>query len=527
MNNQEYYENINGTSDNSTPESGRADCAVEPVSVCDSGPYTVYGAPLFSPIPAVPAAPVFSPIPAIPAAPVKKRRGRGMKTVFAVICAIVLMLSSGFAGAKIYEARLNSLTFSSETVKTYSPGTDVISNDLSTGSISRDVDKSDSSGSSNGSSVGDNFVDSESDDDSSGNGNNSLGSPNSNGSTLSPTELFAGANPAVVAISTETIGHNVFGRPVTYPAAGSGFIISDDGYIVTNNHVIEGANSISILLHDGTSQPATLVGRDPNSDLAVLKIDMQGLSYLTWGASDTLKVGEQVAAIGNPLGEFANSMTVGYISALNREINIDGTPRNMLQTDTAVNEGNSGGPLLNMKGQVIGIVSAKSTGMNVEGLGFAIPSNEAKVVIEHLIRDGYVKGRAVMGVTISTSEIDGKPGVIVMTVNSGSAAEKAGVKVDDIILSANKIAVSTVEELKEIVNAMSPGDKLTLNIKRGNQDISLTVTLDEYRPSEAERSLPSYNQNPNNPYEDENIPFDPWDFFPGMDEMFPQDGGFN
>ncbi|MDR0491944.1 MAG: trypsin-like peptidase domain-containing protein, partial [Oscillospiraceae bacterium] len=341
------------------------------------------------------------------------------------------------------------------------------------------------------------------------------------------TELFAGANPAVVAISTETTGRNAFGRTVTLPAAGSGFIISEDGYIVTNNHVIEDANSISVLMYNGTKYTAVLVGRDPASDLAVLKIDAKDLSYLTWGNSDALKVGEQVVAIGNPLGEFANSLTVGYISALDREINIDGNPRIMLQTDTAVNNGNSGGPLIDLKGRVIGIVSAKSSGMNVEGLGFAIPSNGAKGIVDLLIKDGYIKGRAVMGVQVGTTMDDNeKTSVYVDSVNSGSAAEKAGVEVGDIILSANGKEVSTVEGLKKIIGALSPGDKLSLKIRRGDEEKLLTVLLDEYKPADPATSAPSDDQLPHREYlpnDGSDMPFDPWSYYPpDMGEMFPK-----
>lgn len=424
----------------------------------------------------------------------KKKRRPIIRNVATVVCCLALMLGSGIAGAKITEGRFNAeprisktVQIGTETAQAQQPFTDTFD------------------------------ADARSDDSVS-----ALGRINPSGETLTLTELFKGADPAVVAISTETTTRNAFGRTVTLPAAGSGFVISEDGYIVTNNHVIDNASRISVLLHDGTRYPAVLVGRDPISDLAVLKIEAKNLAYLTWGDSDTLQVGEQVAAIGNPLGEFANSMTVGYISALDREINIDGTPRIMLQTDAAVNSGNSGGPLLNLRGQVIGIVSAKSSGVSVEGLGFAIPSNRASRVISQLIEDGYVKGRAVMGVQVTTmQEDDNKTSVYVNSVNAGSAAERAGIKDGDIIRSANGSIVTTVAELKAIIDALSPGDRLGLVISRGDEEISLTVILDEYIPPEMPDPIRSTDLDPDLPDGDAGLPFDPRSLFPGFEDMFP------
>ena len=483
------------------------------------------------------------------------------RAVAAIALCLALALASGFAGAKITELRLAPSQSSNGSVLAYDPPAGTFGNgndyDYNTSGGDFNIDKSSDSADSN--SANSSSANSSSDsadsssasisnsdsssasisDSDSANSVNPLGRVNPGGDSLSLTELFAGANPAVVAISTETTGRNVFGRDVTLPAAGSGFIISADGYIVTNNHVIEYATTISVLLHDGTKHPAVLVGRDPETDLAVLKIEADGLSYLTWGASDALQVGEQVAAIGNPLGEFANSMTVGYISALDREINIDGTPRNMLQTDAAVNSGNSGGPLLNLQGQVIGIVTAKSSGMDVEGLGFAIPSSVAANIADLLIKDGYVKGRAVLGVMVGSRQDDGRTSVYIESVNDGSAAEKAGVQAGDIILSANDANVSTIEELKGIISGMSPGDKLRLRIRRDNEEMSLTAILDESKPSEMPAAKPSDNRSGNrsdnpydNPYDnqfpgfpdgDARLPYGPWGSFPDIGGT-PEDG---
>jgi len=439
-----------------------------------------------------------------PARPPKRRKG--LTAAIAVVCCVLLMLGSGFAGARIVENRYNLQKDNTEAMSPIAPATDVPGR--SDGSDSNRNNSNNSGGNSDPAAEA-----------------RSAGNVNPSGQTLSLTELFTGANPAVVAISTETTGRNAFGRPVTYPAAGSGFIISEDGYIATNNHVIENASSISVLLYDGTSYPATLVGRDSKTDLAVLKIDTVNLSYLSWGDSGLIKVGEQVAAIGNPLGEFANTMTVGYISALDREINIDGTPRNMLQTDTAVNAGNSGGPLLNLKGQVIGIVAAKSSGVSVEGLGFAIPSNTAESIIVRLISDGYIKGQPVLGITVTTQDNGGLPNVYVVSVNSGSAADRAGLKEGDIILSANNTGISTVSELKAIIETFSPGDAMALMVRRNGEDIALAVILDEYKPSDDNMSVPQDGQNPGLPGDGSDFPFDPERLFPDFWDAFPQEGG--
>ena len=301
---------------------------------------------------------------------------------------------------------------------------------------------------------------------------------NPSGGQMTLTELFDGANPAVVAVSTETAGRNIFGQSVKLPASGSGFVISEDGYIATNCHVISGATVITVIMHDGVKYPATLVGSDTSTDIAVLKIDAKDLSYLSFGDSDMLKVGQQVAAIGNPLGELANSFTVGYISALDRELNIDGIPRHMLQTDASINSGNSGGPLLDLTGRVIGVVTAKSVGQNVEGLGFAIPSNRISGIVNQLIDKGYVPGRAVMGVEVSGNGSQ----VRVESVKEGGAAEKAGVLAGDIILTAGSKNISAVSDLTSLLAGMSPGDKLVLNVQRDGANKTLTLTLDEYRP---------------------------------------------
>lgn len=297
---------------------------------------------------------------------------------------------------------------------------------------------------------------------------------------LSLQDVFTNSNPAVVAIATETTGHNAFGQTVNLPAAGSGFVISADGYVVTNNHVIEGADTIKVQMSDGKSYDAKVIGADSYTDLAVLKITASGLKYLSFGDSQSLRVGDQVSAIGNPLGELANTFTVGYISALNREINIDGIPRTMLQTDTAVNSGNSGGPLINEYGYVIGVVSAKSSGSNVEGLGFAIPSSVASEIVKELIDNGYVKGRPYMGISAQTRVYNFNDTVLqVATVEAGSGADKAGIKQGDYILEINGTKIADRESLLGALYKLKAGDTIKIKIQREQQTMTVDLVLGE------------------------------------------------
>ena len=225
---------------------------------------------------------------------------------------------------------------------------------------------------------------------------------------LTAPEIYATYVGSTVGITTEITTTNVWGQPVSQAAAGSGFVITSDGYILTNYHVIEDADSIQVAFVDGTTYDATLVGGESENDIAVLKIDATGLTPVIIGDSDNVKVGEQVVAIGNPLGELTFSMTSGIVSAKDRSITMEnGNVMNMIQTDTAINNGNSGGPLFDMYGQVIGITSAKLSGSSsseatIEGLGFAIPINDIKDMVTDIMENGYVTGKAYMGITVST-----------------------------------------------------------------------------------------------------------------------------
>lgn len=307
----------------------------------------------------------------------------------------------------------------------------------------------------------------------------------SSGASLTTRQIYEKCNPSVVAIATETTVRNVFGQTVTQPAAGSGFIVSADGRIVTNNHVIENASSVSVTLHDGKSYKATVMGRDSETDLAALKIDATGLIPLVWGDSKALRVGDPAIAIGNPLGELANTMTSGIISALDRAINIDGTPRNMLQTDAAISPGNSGGPLINEYGQVVGIITAKSTGSGVEGLGFAIPAADAQPILDELFKNGRVTGRPQLGISVQrladslAQSYRVNPGLYIMSVEAGSCSDKAGLRAGDQILELGGVAVSTPDELNAQKNKYKAGATVKIKISRNGETLTLDVVFDE------------------------------------------------
>lgn len=314
-----------------------------------------------------------------------------------------------------------------------------------------------------------------------------------NKGTLTVMDIAARGKPAVVAITTEMTVTDLFGQVYRAPAAGSGFIITEDGYIVTNNHVIEGAETITVVLDNDDAYPALLVGTDPSNDVAVIKIDEQNLPTVTLGESSELLVGELAVAIGNPLGELSGTVTAGIISALDREITLSSSsgPQRLklLQTDAAINSGNSGGALFNSFGEVIGINTAKNTGTGVEGLGFAIPIDHAKPIIESLIQHGYVRGRPKIGITarnISAQMAEYyqmTEGILVVEVEKDSAADEAGLKSRDIIVAANDQETLTIEALNGVKNKLKPGDTLTLTIIREGQEMTVDLTLKEDLPS--------------------------------------------
>lgn len=316
------------------------------------------------------------------------------------------------------------------------------------------------------------------------------------GSELSASEIYAQACTQVVGVTTEVTYTNYFGMQSSSAVSGTGFIVSSDGYILTNYHVIELAAKngidVNVILHDGTRYKAAIVGYEQYNDVAVLKIEATGLNAVRFGNSDSISVGETVYAVGNPLGELDFSMSTGHVSALDRLITSDesGVPINMFQIDAAVNSGNSGGPVYNAAGEVIGIVTAKYASTGVEGLGFAIPINDAARIASDLITNGYVTGRAYMGILIKDtynsyqgriySSYSNLPqGAYVDSVESGSSAEKAGIRADDIITALGDQKVASSSELTVALHSFSAGDTTTVTVYRDGGEITLTITFDE------------------------------------------------
>jgi len=267
---------------------------------------------------------------------------------------------------------------------------------------------------------------------------------------------------------------------------GSGVIISSDGLILTNTHIVDGCDSATVTLYDDSSYEAELVGADSISDLAVLKIDAAALPAAVFGESSSLKVGERVAAIGNPLGEsFRMTLTDGIISAIERGLNYNGHSMTLLQTNAAINEGNSGGALFNMYGQVIGITNMKmmSSYSSIEGMGFAIPSSTARAVVDSLVEHGKVVGRPSIGITVGSipdnamSEYDIPSGLYVSSVQEKSDAAAKGIKTGDIVTAVNGVAVSTTDEVTAIKNEMKVGDIMNITIWRDGESFDVPVEL--------------------------------------------------
>ena len=334
---------------------------------------------------------------------------------------------------------------------------------------------------------------------------------NSTDNKLTPQDVYENYVNAVVAISNSGTVTNVFGQTVPMASSGSGFVISSDGYILTNNHVIEDAQTLTVMLTSGEEYDATVIGADPENDVALIKIDATDLPTASIGDSDSISVGEQVCAIGNPLGELTNTLTVGYISALDREIaEPSSTVINMFQTDCAINSGNSGGPLFDMHGNVVGITTAKpsssSSSATVEGIGFCIPINDAMNIVNDILQYGYVTGRASLGITCRTissavTQYYNLPvGVYVDGCNAGSAAEKAGLQQGDIITAIDDTETASVSDLKLALKNYTAGDQATLTIFRNNESITVDVVLDEATTSvetpEATTETPSQQQIP-------------------------------
>ncbi len=349
---------------------------------------------------------------------------------------------------------------------------------------------------------------------------------------MSYSELYKANVNACVSINASTT-ENIFGQEATVMASsGSGFIITKDGYIATNYHVIDGRNRVSVTLYDGSTYDAEIVGGDEDYDIAVLKIDPEtDLTPVVIGDSSELNVGDQIAVIGNPLGELTFSMGDGIVSMTNRLINVNGTPFNMIQITAPVNSGNSGGPMFNMYGEVVGIVSAKlsssgsSSEASVEGLGFAIPINDVVSMIEDIMTNGYVTNKPYLAVVVGTLERGMVPssavsaGAYIYSVEEGGAADRAGLQAGDIITRIDDTAIEEFSDITAALKSYTAGDTATITYYRGNEEHTAQVTFD---------SVPQDNLTPtaddgssqdggdySNPYAD------PWEFF----EYFFGNGG--
>ena len=352
------------------------------------------------------------------------------------------------------------------------------------------------------------------------------------GQPMSPEQLYAANLPSCVGITVSTTSVNIFGQTSTSAASGSGFVLTPDGYIVTNYHVIEEAVddssvTIEVSFADGTSYPAKLVGGEEDNDVAVLKIEATGLTAVTLGDSDELVVGEEVYAIGNPLGELTFTFTDGMVSALDRLISTaEDVTLNMLQTNCDINPGNSGGPLFDSYGNVIGIVSAKYTqsqsGVSAEGLGFALPINDVKEILSDLIEHGYVTGKPYMGVQVTNVSAEAQrygivAGAAVQHVAEGSCSEKAGLKSGDIITAIDDIAIDSSTALTAALSSnYKAGDTATLSVVRQQEKITLTITFDEKNAeTEANNQIQQSTQQQlpqsgTNPYYQFPFNFFPW-----------------
>lgn len=342
---------------------------------------------------------------------------------------------------------------------------------------------------------------------------NKVDSPNHDNaytdSGLSTVEIVNKAADSVVEITTETVTTGVFAQQFIKSGAGSGVIVDEKGYIVTNHHVVDGATKVSVTLRDGTAYDAKIVGSDSKLDVALLEINPDTkLVAATFGDSDALMVGQRTVAIGNPLGQLGGSVTEGILSALDRDVVIDDQTMSLLQTDTAINPGNSGGGLFDQNGNLIGIVNAKSSGSEVEGLGFAIPVNDVVNVIGDLSEYGYVRGRVSLGMTFidveskQTAWMYGleKTGCYIYSVDNNSSADIAGFASGDRVISVNNKEVLTSDDVEDIIDKCAVGDEVTFKVENtSGKTYSISFELEEYVP-ETENDNFFENNNPINDF---------------------------
>lgn len=319
------------------------------------------------------------------------------------------------------------------------------------------------------------------------------------GSKMTVQEVTNKTKDSVVEIKTESVSADAWMQQYVTEGAGSGVVMTADGYIMTNNHVIDGASKITVTTSDDKEYEAKLVGTDSITDIAVLKISAKNLTPATYGNSDQLAVGDMAVAIGNPLGELGGTVSAGIISALDRELAIDGKTMTLLQTDASINPGNSGGGLFNGDGQLIGIVVAKSSGSNVEGLGFAIPINKAADVAQQLMDKGYVSDQPSTGMSYAESsqgngtaqffgnsqdsQSQSSSAAVYIQEVTGTNAKKAGFQSGDLVYAVDGTRITSFNTLSSIVTSHKVGDKLTYTIVRGNQTKEIKLTLEEKKAS--------------------------------------------
>ena len=343
---------------------------------------------------------------------------------------------------------------------------------------------------------------------------------------LSPADLYEQNVNSTVGITISGETSSRYGYGYTYQASGSGFIITSDGYILTNYHVISGSKTVTVATYDHETYDAKVIGYDASNDIAVIKIDAENLKPVTLGDSDTLRVGESVYAIGNPLGELTFSLTGGIVSALSRNVQTEaGTSMSLIQTDCAINSGNSGGALFNTRGEVIGITNAKysSSGMGseaeIDNIGFAIPINSVKRIVTSIIENGYVL-KPYIGISVSplseeTAKIIGiKAGAVVQDVTEDAPADKAGLKNHDVIVKVGDTDINDSNDLVQVISKSDPGDVLTFYIYRQGQEITLDVEIgsktesalkdeeeaeaaeEEQAPQQPEQGIQGWSDNP-------------------------------
>ena len=326
----------------------------------------------------------------------------------------------------------------------------------------------------------------------------------------STSEIVKKTADSVVEISTESVVTGSFAQQYVQQGAGSGVIISQDGYILTNNHVINGANSVKVRLRDGTEYDATIIGSDSDNDIALLKVSATGLSPATFGDSNSLAVGDYVVAIGNPLGELGGTVTDGIISALARKVTIEDTQMTLLQTNAQVNPGNSGGGLFNANGELVGIVNAKQSATEVEGIAFAIPINNVLDILSELKEYGYVTGKVDLGIDFTDITSDetafyygvNQTGCYVLSVDSGSNAEKAGVTRGDLVTKVNDTDVSSSSDITAALEKAEVGDTVTFTVSRRGTSKTISFVLEEYVPAVSNSQITNGSQKSTTPTSD-------------------------